>query len=95
MSFHSQPIRISDQAHGAVLTVRLSTNNGRFQLQSATVKIRGNQTRTLTLTGSQAAISQALSRLSLLLESSHSSAKVTIFASDGHTSQTKTVKIAS
>lgn len=61
--------------------LRLATPRGLFALKAPGVKISGNGSRVLTLTGSSAAIDRALARLTLVLGKAHGRTLVTLIAS--------------
>jgi hypothetical protein len=86
-------LALHDTNKHAALKVTVTTSHGQLQLHPVGVKIRGNHSRTITLTGSQTAVNQALNALSLLLGSSHTGAKITITATDGPHHQGKTIQI--
>ncbi len=78
-----------------VVKVSMRTSGGRFQLHAVGMKIDGNRTRSLTITGTQAAVNRAFNGLSLQLGNGRSGATVTISASNGHSSGQATIRIVS
>ncbi len=92
-SFHSLALR--EATAGAVLHVRLTAGRGTFKLKLAGVKIVGNNSRALSITGSVAAVDKALARLSLTLGKAHGKTPVTILVSDGKHSQQVKITVQS
>jgi hypothetical protein len=74
--------------------LHLSTTLGKLQLHAAGVKVTGNNTRSVSLTGSASAVNRALSSLTLHFSKAHSKAKITIAVSDGKHSQQATITVS-
>jgi hypothetical protein len=87
-------LALSDTTAHAVLKVHLSTTLGKLHLHASGVKLTGNNSRAVTLTGSASAVNRALGTLSLVFTKAHSKAKVTVAVSDGKHSQQATIAIA-
>jgi hypothetical protein len=93
VSFKGRPIVIdASNAHAAV-KVHLTASRGQFHLHATGVKIAGNDTRSLTLTGTAAALNRTLAGLSLLLGQGHSGASISVTVFDGQQSSQATIKI--
>jgi hypothetical protein len=87
-------LSLSDTTAHALLKLHLSTTLGKLQLHAAGVKVTGNNTRSVSLTGSASAVNRALSSLTLHFSKAHSKAKITIAVSDGKHSQQATITVS-
>jgi hypothetical protein len=67
----------------ATLRVRIISTGGRLQLRAAGVRVAGNNTRALNLTGSTAALQRGLRLMSLTLARGQKRATVTVTVFDG------------
>jgi hypothetical protein len=93
VAFKGQPITVNAANSRTLVTLRLSTSRGQFRLHPSGVKITGNSSRTLTLTGTVTAVNQVLSGLSLALGQGHRGATVSVTVSDGRHSNQSLIKI--
>jgi hypothetical protein len=93
VAFKGHGISFSDTDAHALAQVKVTTSAGRFHLKAAGVKIKGNNSRVLTLSGHVAAVNRALNSLALLLGKPHGKAKVTISATAGHQHRQATIAI--
>jgi hypothetical protein len=86
-------IEMPDSSGQTPLQVQVSTTHGRIRLHASGVKIRGNNSRAVLLSGNLATVNRALDQLTLLLGSTSSEANLTIVAAAGHHSCRATIKI--
>jgi hypothetical protein len=76
-------ITVKNAAAHTLLSVHLSTSDGKFHLHAKGLKIIGNNTKTLIVSGAPAAVERALNAISLTFDESPPNAKVNLVAAAG------------
>jgi hypothetical protein len=79
-SFKGHGLVLTGGEPGAIVQVTVKTTLGKLQAHAAGVKVKGNNSTALTLTGTANAVAKALNAMTLKLGKPHASAKVTLAA---------------
>lgn len=77
----------------AQMLIRISTSHGVLKTRASGVKITGNSTRGITLSGSSAALNSALANMQLILGRTHGSIAVTLIVTLGKSSRRVTLTV--
>lgn len=87
-------LALKDVPTTATIMVRISASAGKLNLVLKGLKVKGNGTGRLTFSGSQATVNRALRVGSLEFAHAHPKARITVTATFGHVTRTKTIAVA-